>query len=182
MIDPIKLKLVEEEIQRNFPIPDMFNQILGYHGNLNDGMVSCPFHGEKTGSFSYAPHLGEHGVWKCFGECQTGGDTIDLYRFDLEKNHGIRVNKSQAVLRLMKIPQIAMRLTIEDIKMEEQTHENVIEYLNFMHQNMHHKKIKGTTQRRVKAVNQVRMARSKEEFKQKMNELLKVNMGYNEGE
>ena len=34
----------------------------------------CPFHSEKTASFSVQP---EHGRWKCFG-CGKGGDVIDL--------------------------------------------------------------------------------------------------------
>lgn len=43
-------------------------------------MCACPFHHEKKGkSFSVKGRM-----WRCFGACQTGGDVIDLHKFNFK--------------------------------------------------------------------------------------------------
>lgn len=43
-----------------------------------DGSYACPFHNEQKGkSFSIKGN-----VWRCFGQCQCGGDVVELHRFN----------------------------------------------------------------------------------------------------
>lgn len=72
MLDLLKLDIAEKEIKQHFPVPVMYSQILGLYGDIESGSVCCPFHGERTPSFSYTPSIGD-GIWKCFGECDRGG-------------------------------------------------------------------------------------------------------------
>ena len=44
---------------------------------LSDPKQCCPFHYEKTPSFSYSA---EKDVWRCFGACKCGGDVFDLHK------------------------------------------------------------------------------------------------------
>ncbi len=37
----------------------------------------CPFHKEDTPSFSYDVRTGR---WRCFGQCHTGGDVVDMHQ------------------------------------------------------------------------------------------------------
>ena len=44
----------------------------------------CPFHKEKTPSFSYMP---QRGVWSCFGACKVrGADVIKMHQMKFHLN------------------------------------------------------------------------------------------------
>ena len=64
---------IDELVQRN-PIED----VVGQHVNLRRSGANmfglCPFHGEKTASFSVAP---DKGIYYCFG-CHKGGGVINF--------------------------------------------------------------------------------------------------------
>ena len=64
---------IDELVQRN-PIED----VVGQHVNLKRSGANmfglCPFHGEKTASFSVAP---DKGIYYCFG-CHKGGGVINF--------------------------------------------------------------------------------------------------------
>ena len=64
----------------------------GYHPN-RAGFISCPFHKEKTASFSISPRKQ---IWHCFG-CGKGGDSISLVSELLNK---MNVNKPNMIDRV----------------------------------------------------------------------------------
>lgn len=43
----------------------------------------CPFHTEKTPSFSYMPRKDR---WRCFGKCHTGGDVYEMHKMHYHLN------------------------------------------------------------------------------------------------
>lgn len=64
---------------------DNLLQIIGEHLTLHKKSADnygacCPFHGEKTASFNVS--LGRK-TWRCFGQCQDGGDAIKFVRMYL---------------------------------------------------------------------------------------------------
>lgn len=67
-----RIHFVVEQIKNRIDIREIAEE----HLNLNrQGMACCPFHSEKTPSFSVSSKKKR---FKCFG-CGIGGDVIDLY-------------------------------------------------------------------------------------------------------
>ena len=62
---------LDEVVARN-PIEDVVGQYVTMQRRGNNWFGLCPFHGEKTASFSVAP---EKGIYYCFG-CHRGGGVI----------------------------------------------------------------------------------------------------------
>jgi DNA primase len=64
---------IDELIARN-PIEDVVGQYVSLKRSGSNLFGLCPFHGEKTASFSVAP---EKGIYYCFG-CHKGGGAINF--------------------------------------------------------------------------------------------------------
>lgn len=64
---------IDELIQRN-PIEDVVGQYVNLRRSGGNLFGLCPFHGEKTASFSVAP---DKGIYYCFG-CHKGGGVINF--------------------------------------------------------------------------------------------------------
>ena len=64
---------IDELIQRN-PIEDVVGQYVALRRSGSNMFGLCPFHGEKTASFSVAP---DKGMYYCFG-CHKGGGAINF--------------------------------------------------------------------------------------------------------
>ena len=64
---------IDELIQRN-PIEDVVRQYVSLRRSGSNMFGLCPFHGEKTASFSVAP---DKGMYYCFG-CHKGGGSINF--------------------------------------------------------------------------------------------------------
>ncbi len=64
---------IDELIQRN-PIEDVVGQYVALRRSGSNLFGLCPFHGEKTASFSVAP---DKGMYYCFG-CHKGGGAINF--------------------------------------------------------------------------------------------------------
>ena len=64
---------IDELIARN-PIEDVVGQYVSLKRSGGNLFGLCPFHGEKTASFSVAP---EKGIYYCFG-CHKGGGAINF--------------------------------------------------------------------------------------------------------
>ena len=64
---------IDELIARN-PIEDVVGQYVALRRSGSNLFGLCPFHGEKTASFSVAP---DKGMYYCFG-CHKGGGTINF--------------------------------------------------------------------------------------------------------
>ena len=64
---------IDEVIARN-PIEDVVGQYVNLKRSGSNLFGLCPFHGEKTASFSVAP---EKGIYYCFG-CHKGGGAINF--------------------------------------------------------------------------------------------------------
>ena len=77
-------------LERNGRIPDVptyFSRMINPNVDLlRDRWQCCPFHSEKTPSFSYDVRTGK---WRCFGACHTGGDVYELHR----KNYHLRTRE-----------------------------------------------------------------------------------------
>ena len=178
MIDVMKVKQAEMEIKLHFPIPDMYNQILGMYGDLVEGSVCCPFHSEKTPSFSYSQ---PYEIWTCFGECSRSGDSIELYRFYLEKHKGIKLSRTDTIRALIDIPQINAVLTVKDVE-TKRTFDDVRQYLDYM-RTKSQVKLEETKGKQATLLRQIDNTKDIEEFKQKYNELIMLKLkGEEEGE
>ena len=64
---------IDELVARN-PIEDVVGQYVNLKRSGSNLFGLCPFHGEKTASFSVAP---EKGIYYCFG-CHKGGGAINF--------------------------------------------------------------------------------------------------------
>ena len=64
---------IDELIARN-PIEDVVGQYVNLRRSGSNLFGLCPFHGEKTASFSVAP---DKGMYYCFG-CHKGGGAINF--------------------------------------------------------------------------------------------------------
>ena len=64
---------IDELVQRN-PIEDVVGQYVTLKRSGSNLFGLCPFHGEKTASFSVAP---DKGIYYCFG-CHKGGSVINF--------------------------------------------------------------------------------------------------------
>ena len=69
---------IDELVQRN-PIEDVVGQYVNLRRSGANLFGLCPFHGEKTASFSVAP---DKGIYYCFG-CHKGGGVIN-FQMELE--------------------------------------------------------------------------------------------------
>lgn len=66
----------KQELKSRLNIADVIGQYVKLKKSGRGLMGLCPFHGEKTPSFSVSPELG---VYHCFG-CHEGGDVIQFVR------------------------------------------------------------------------------------------------------
>ena len=64
---------IDELVARN-PIEDVVGQYVSLKRSGSNMFGLCPFHGEKTASFSVAP---DKGIYYCFG-CHKGGGAINF--------------------------------------------------------------------------------------------------------
>lgn len=59
-------------------VPEYYQEFINNNVNLLDNPKQCcPFHSERTPSFSFNP---ESGRWTCFGACHASGDVIEMHR------------------------------------------------------------------------------------------------------
>lgn len=63
-----------EEIKENIDIVDFIGEHVELKRKGREYFGNCPFHDERTGSFSVTPHKG---IYYCFG-CKKGGDIINF--------------------------------------------------------------------------------------------------------
>ncbi len=63
------------EIKERADIVEIVQQHVALRQSGQNFVGRCPFHSEKTPSFSVNP---QKGLWRCFGACGTGGDVIDF--------------------------------------------------------------------------------------------------------
>ena len=73
---------IDELITRN-PIEDVAAQYMSLKRSGARLVGLCPFHGEKTASFSISPSVG---LYYCFG-CHKGGGVIN-FQMEIEGRHG----------------------------------------------------------------------------------------------
>lgn len=88
-IDKEKVKTVEDFVQRNFKLRELFSQLKMKH---KDGKIFCPFHPETNPSFSVNF---EENIFHCFS-CNSGGGYLRfLYLFKNFAEPGIDIRTSQ---------------------------------------------------------------------------------------
>lgn len=171
MIDRTKLEVVEREIKANLSVPDMYNKVLGFYGNLERESVCCPFHGEKTPSFAYSANLG---IWTCFGECSKSGDTVELYRFYLEKHQGMKVSRTRTIQLLMELPEVNRYLSVDSLEMGR-TNESFEQYLGSMMERQG-RKLDGVKALQLSQIVKIRSSDSEENYKKNYNDLLYMRL------
>ena len=67
-------KITDEQIERakEYPIQELYESLTG--NTIRGGMAKCPFHDDKTASFS----MRRYNRYRCFG-CEEKGSVIDLH-------------------------------------------------------------------------------------------------------
>ena len=63
-----------DELTMRNPIEDVVGQYVALRRSGSNLFGLCPFHGEKTASFSVAP---DKGIYYCFG-CHKGGNAVNF--------------------------------------------------------------------------------------------------------
>ena len=63
-----------DELSARNPIEDVVGQYVSLKRSGSNMFGLCPFHGEKTASFSVAP---DKGIYYCFG-CHKGGNAVNF--------------------------------------------------------------------------------------------------------
>lgn len=98
----------------NMTVPQYYTKFIDNKVNLDETTkVCCPFHKEKTPSFSYIPSTG---TWRCYGACKTGGDIVDLHKMNYKLKNKIEAENSLYAVLGMQRPKSK---TIEDLKNEQ---------------------------------------------------------------
>ena len=77
-----------EEIKESIDIVDFIGEYVELKKKGREYFGNCPFHDERTGSFSVTPHKG---VYYCFG-CKKGGDIIDFCQDYLNMTYEQAIN------------------------------------------------------------------------------------------
>ncbi|PJC79799.1 DNA primase [Candidatus Shapirobacteria bacterium CG_4_8_14_3_um_filter_35_11] len=93
-----------EEIKKKLDIVDVINRMLPLKKRGRHYVANCPFHQEKTPSFTVSPEMQ---IFKCFG-CGKGGDVFTFYE---EFNH---VDFREALEELAKIAGIKLKNSFDE--------------------------------------------------------------------
>ncbi len=64
-----------DDIKRKIDIVEYINALVPLKKMGRTYKACCPFHNEKTPSFTVSP---DRQIWRCFGACQEGGDVISF--------------------------------------------------------------------------------------------------------
>lgn len=103
---PFPPSFIDEVVARN-PIEDVVGQYVNLKRSGANLFGLCPFHGEKTPSFSVAP---DKGIYYCFG-CHKGGGVIN-FQMEIEGlsyGDAVRVLAKRAGLEVPEDPQFQSR-------------------------------------------------------------------------
>ncbi len=95
----IPASFIDELVARN-PIEDVVGQYVNLKRSGGNLFGLCPFHGEKTASFSVAP---EKGMYYCFG-CHKGGGVIN-FQMEIESLSYIDAVRKLAQRAGMQVPE-----------------------------------------------------------------------------
>lgn len=89
-----------EEIKDSIDIVDFIGEYVDLRRKGREYFGNCPFHDERTGSFSVTP---SKGIYYCFG-CKKGGDVINFCQdyFDMSYDQAIRYLGGQAGISTAK--------------------------------------------------------------------------------
>ncbi len=93
-----------EEIKKKLDIVDVINRMLPLKKRGRHFIACCPFHQEKTPSFTVSPEMQ---IFKCFG-CSKGGDVFTFYQ---EFN---RVDFREALEELAKIAGVKLKTNFDE--------------------------------------------------------------------
>ena len=90
---------VIDEVKSRIDIVDLLSQYVTLQKAGRSYKALCPFHSEKTPSFSISP---ERQTWYCFGACGTGGDVFNfiMKREDVDFGEALRLLAERAGVSL----------------------------------------------------------------------------------
>ncbi len=122
------------QIKEAADIVDVVGEFVQYKKRGRNLMACCPFHGEKTPSFSVSP---EKGIYKCFG-CGVSGDSV---KFVMEHE---RYTYTEALRWLAKRYNIEVKedrnIDAEKLQQENSERESLLIVLNYA-KNFYQKKL-----------------------------------------
>ena len=122
---------VTEEIKNRLDIVDVISKFVVLKKSGHNYMGLCPFHNEKTPSFTVTP---SRQIFKCFG-CGEGGDVL-AFLMKINKQSFAEVITEQAEILGIELPKASSNKDVKEYKKEK---ERLLEALKYSMEFYHNK-------------------------------------------
>ncbi len=123
---------VTEEIKNRLDIVDVISKFVVLKKSGHNYMGLCPFHNEKTPSFTVTP---SRQIFKCFG-CGEGGDVL-AFLMKINNQNFIDVVQEQAEILGIELPKSSSGRASQEYKKEKERLLEAVKYsMEFYHNNL----------------------------------------------
>ena len=123
---------VTEEIKNRLDIVDVISKFVVLKKSGHNYMGLCPFHNEKTPSFTVTP---SRQIFKCFG-CGEGGDVL-AFLMKINNQNFMEVVQEQAEILGIELPKASSGKDSKEYKKEKERLLEAVKYsMEFYHNNL----------------------------------------------
>lgn len=123
---------VTEEIKNRLDIVDVISKFVVLKKSGHNYMGLCPFHNEKTPSFTVTP---SRQIFKCFG-CGEGGDVL-AFLMKINNQNFMEVVTEQAEILGIELPKASSNKDVKEYKKEKERLLEAVKYsMEFYHNNL----------------------------------------------